>query len=213
LDAQLQELPTAKDHEIRTDDSGEKIWISYPSAIESSDPYLKTEVLIELGGRNVIDPNERHSITADAAAVTTGVSYPSCEVTVLSLKRTFWEKATLIHVECNRDQLKESAERLSRHWYDLIFISAHDLGKLAMQDRRLFEDVVRHKAVFFNTAYANYDACLDGNLKLLPDGASRTMLQADYEKMVSAGMLYGESPAFEDIVKSVQEIQGSINTQ
>jgi len=34
---------------------------------------------------------------------------------LLSPARTFWEKATLMHVECQRDEFRTGAERLSRH--------------------------------------------------------------------------------------------------
>ena len=58
---ELAKLPTANLHNIEVDKTGEKIWFSFPSAVETSDEYLKSRVLIELGGRNVIDPNEVHT--------------------------------------------------------------------------------------------------------------------------------------------------------
>ena len=35
--------------------------------------------------------------------------------TLSRLARTFWEKATLVHVECHRGRLADHPERLSRH--------------------------------------------------------------------------------------------------
>jgi predicted nucleotidyltransferase component of viral defense system len=208
----LKALPTADQHNITVDDSGEKIWVSYPSITEASDEYLKSQVLIELGGRNVIDPNEVHRVTPYAASITTDVSYPSKEVVVLSPERTFWEKATLVHVECQRGQLKENAERLSRHWYDLFMLAQHDSGRKAIQNRALFDDVIRHKKVFFNASYANYDACQQGALQILPNEDTLKSLQQDYEKMISAGMLYESTPPFSEIEKSLRQIEKSINT-
>ena len=49
-------------------------------------------------------------------------------VTVLSPARTFWEKATLIQVECHRRRLANRPDRLSRHWFDLTCLAAHDVG-------------------------------------------------------------------------------------
>jgi len=46
-------------------------------------------------------------ITPDINTLVTDLDFPSAEVTVLSPERTFWEKATFIHVECNRDKIKE----------------------------------------------------------------------------------------------------------
>lgn len=68
-------------------------------------------------------------------------------------------------------------------------LSEHPSGQSAVENRELFEEVVRHEKVFFHTGYANYDACLDGQLKLLPEADTLESLRADYEKMVGAGMM------------------------
>ncbi|WP_409523201.1 nucleotidyl transferase AbiEii/AbiGii toxin family protein [Nitrincola sp. MINF-07-Sa-05] len=130
---------------------------------------------------------------------------------MLSPERTFWEKATLIHVECNRGLLKENAKRLSRHWYDLVMLSQHTSGQTAIQNRALFEDVVRHKKVFFKSSYANYDACLKNQLRLLPEKETLNGLRIDYEKMISAGMMYQTPPTFEEIVNSIRHLEQDIN--
>ena len=211
LENELAKLSTADSHVVTTDDSGEKIWISYPSAVEETDEYLKANVLVELGGRNVIDPNEVHCITPYVADVTEGVSYPSCDVTVLSPKRTFWEKATLIHVECNRDKLKANPERLSRHWYDLVMLFRHESGQFAVNDRLLFEDVVNHKKVFFDSSTANYGMCLENALKLLPEGELLDGLRNDYDAMTGSGMMYQETLSFDEIIDAIKQIEHDIN--
>jgi hypothetical protein len=207
----LAKLSTAKQHDITVDKTGEKIWLSFPSVVEATDDYLKTQILIELGGRNVIDPNEVHTITPYVAQITQGVSYPTGDVVVLSPERTFWEKATLIHVECGRPEIKQNAARLSRHWYDLVMLVQHPSGIEAIKNRMLFEDVIRHKKVFFNASYANYDACLAGDLKLLPADETISGLQIDYENMVNAGMMYQQPPDFSQIIESIKKIERDIN--
>lgn len=212
IEVQLKALPRPEEYGIEVSDDGEKIWVQYPSAVEGSDDYLKSSILIELGGRNVIDPNERHTVTPDISALVTDLELPSGEVVVLSPERTFWEKATLIHVECNREEFKSDAHRLSRHWYDLQMLAKHASGKAAINNRALFEDVVRHKQVFFNASYANYEACLANELHLMPNDNAIAELRTDYEKMLGAGMMYGESPSFDDIIDGIREIEGEANT-
>ena len=86
---------------IRSDEMNECIWISYPSVIESGDEYLKSEVLLELGGRNVIDPNATHEIKPDIESQTQGVDYPTATAVVLSPARTFWEAdCEMIRSDC-----------------------------------------------------------------------------------------------------------------
>ena len=74
---------------VRIDEDGECVRFVYPPAVESPVGYLATEVLLEFGGRNVIDPNERHQIAPDIAATTDGFEFPGATLTVLSLARTF----------------------------------------------------------------------------------------------------------------------------
>ena len=211
LNTQLQIFPHPENYGIEVSDDGEKIWIQYPSAIEGDDKYLKSSILVELGGRNVIDPNERHTVSSDISRLVTGLDFPSGEVVVLSPERTFWEKATLIHVECKRKLARTNVDRLSRHWYDLRMLANHPSGKTAINNRGLLEDVIRHKQIFFNTSYANYDACLVSELCLIPNNELIRELQTDYEKMLSAGMMYGDPLSFDKIISDIHEIEQAIN--
>jgi hypothetical protein len=209
--SQLKTLPEPHQYLVDVSDDGEKIWIQYPSAIESSDDYLPSSILIELGGRNVIDPNETHTVIPDISPYVSDLNFPSSAVVVLSPERTFWEKATLIHVECNRNTFKENAHRLSRHWYDLYRLAKHSSGKAAISNRTLFEDVVRHKQIFFNASYANYDTCLTNRLCLIPSADVMVELRKDYQNMLNAGMFYGVPPSFDDIIGGIQRIEQAIN--
>ncbi|WP_269146843.1 nucleotidyl transferase AbiEii/AbiGii toxin family protein [Xenorhabdus nematophila] len=211
IQSELNDLSFSELHSIRIDESGEKIWVSYPSVTEESDEYLKSEVLIELGGRNVIDPNELHIIRPYLSDLVPELEFPSGQVVVLSPERTFWEKATLIHVECRRG-LKENADRLSRHWYDLVMLSQHEIGHRAIADRELLEDVIRHKSVFFNASYAGYEECLVGRLSLLPNNEVLSALKADYQNMISAEMIYGIAPSFDELIEAIKQIQYRINS-
>ena len=213
LAAAAGELPTCGQHNIRIDKGSEKVWFAYPSAVEEQDDYLISEVLLEFGGRNVIDPNERHKIEPDIADLTQAVEYPLADVTVLAPTRTFWEKATLIHVECHRGRLLNRQHRLSRHWFDLMCLMEHDVGQSAIENRELLLDVVSHKRIFFNASYANYDDCLTGRLRLVPDGDELRGLETDYRQMLSAGMLNREAPDFGALMARIREIEIQANYQ
>jgi hypothetical protein len=132
-------------------------------------------------------------------------------VSVLSPARTFWEKATLMHVECQRDEFRASAERLSRHWYDLAMLADQAQGQATVADRALLADVVKHKKVFYNASYANYDACLAGQLRLIPEDAALAALRDDFQRMIGAGMFIGEPPAFDAIIDRLRALETAIN--
>lgn len=51
---QLAELDLEDRVGVEIDETGEKLWVTYPSVTEEVDEYLKSAVLIELGGRNEV---------------------------------------------------------------------------------------------------------------------------------------------------------------
>ena len=211
LGAAADRLGAEGRHDIRIGDGGETVRFAYPSAVEGPHGYVRSEVLLEFGGRNVIDPNEQHVIAPDMAALTRDLDYPAATVTVLSPVRTFWEKATLVHVECYRRRLADHPDRLSRHWFDLTRLAAHDSGRAALADRGLLEDVVRHKKVFFHAGYANYERCLDGRLRLVPDDDQLPGLQADYDAMRAAAIVAADAPGFDALVEEVRILEANVN--
>ena len=211
LDGAAERLAANGRHALHVGDDGETIRVAYPSAVEAPDSYVRSEVLLEFGGRNVIDPNERHAIRPDIAALTTELDYPAATVTVLSPARTFWEKATLIHVECHRRRLMDRPDRLSRHWFDLTCLAAHPVGRAALSDRVLLEDVVRHKKVFFHAGNANYDQCLDGRLRLVPDDDQLPALRSDYDAMRNARIVGDDAPGFDALIERIRILEADAN--
>lgn len=198
-------------HSLELSDDGEQLKLYYPSALSERGSYLRDSVLLEFGGRNITEPNETHIVRPDVAAGIAELLFPEAEVSVLAPARTFWEKATLMHVECHRDSLRQSAERLSRHWYDLYMLARCDIGRQAVTQHGLLADVVKHKQVFYAAAYAHYEDCLVGRLRLIPDEATLMALADDYRRMVGAGMFIGTPPTFAEIVSQLRDLEQAIN--
>ena len=211
LEAEAAKLPISGRHAVRVGEEGERLWFAFPSAVENPIDYLATEVLLEFGGRNVIDPNEQHDIVPILADFTNGLDYPAATVTALSPARTLWEKATLIHVECHRRRLAAGPERLSRHWFDLACLAKHDIGRAALANRALLEDVVRHQTVFFRASYTHFDRCLDGRFRLIPDEDQLDGLRSDYDAMRRAGIVSGDAPGFDSLMDEIRKIECVVN--
>jgi hypothetical protein len=205
LVAQLAEKPPKP---ITVSDDGEKLFIPYPSRFGSAE-----NVFLEFGGRNVIEPSEEHTLRPYIAAEIANLQFPEATVRVLSASRTFWEKATLIHVACNRSDPKLDADRQSRHWHDLAVLADHKIGQASLADRALLEDVIKHKSIFFRASYAKYDACLSGGLRLIPGTPFLQALRADYEKMIADGMFEGEPPSFDSIIARLKDLEKQINAR
>lgn len=211
-DALAQALP-AHEVALEVSDDAEKLWLYYPSAVENTDAYLRPSVLIEFGGRNATLPQDSVTIVPDVAAHAPGLVFPSAQVAVLSPMRTFWEKVTLIHVECHRPDLRVGAERLSRHWYDLARLADHEVGRKALADTALLRDVLHIKETFYRSGFSHYEQCLAGDLRLIPDAALLRALQRDYQAMLNAQMFYGETMTFNHIVERLTALERKINYQ
>ena len=164
---------------ITLSDAGEELRLYYPTTNSTNNTYISDSILVEFGGRNVTEPGAPHHITPILAERIPELEFPKAYVMVLAPERTFWEKATLIHVECHR-QRQLGIERISRHWYDLVMLSRGTIGKNALSQRNLLEEVVRHKTAFFNASYAHYHLCLNKSLTLMPQEPLLSNLRKDY---------------------------------
>jgi len=207
-------LATPDQYAVTPDLENERIWFDYPSAVEDPVDYVESRVLLEFGGRNTTLPNELRNIVPYIAKVNDRLDYPAADVRVLSSERTFWEKATLIHVECHRRRLGPGAEpkRLARHWFDLVCFARHAAGQAALSRPDLLQDVIRHKKVFYNARYTHYDRCLDGNLRLVPDDDQLASLKSDYDAMCVAGILRADAPTFDALIQQIRILESKINS-
>lgn len=196
---------------IEVSDDAEKLWVFYPSAVENVDAYLRPSILIEFGGRNSTLPQSTQVIKPDIAEHVPDLAFPVAHVSVLSAARTFWEKATLIHVECHRTSLRPSADRLSRHWYDLARLADQKVGHQALHDTELLRDVLRIKETFYRSSFSNYDRCTTGGLRLIPDGQLLEALRQDYQAMLAAQMFYGDTLEFDAMIKRLRDLEAEIN--
>jgi hypothetical protein len=122
---------------VKLTDDAEGIEIHFQSLFDNVSTYIKPFVFLEFGARNITEPNNVIEIVPYIANEVPTLQFPKANVVVLAPERTFWEKITMIHVECNRGKFKESAARLSRHWYDVVMLYRSDIGKSAIKAKDL----------------------------------------------------------------------------
>ena len=116
---------------------------------------------------------------------------------MLDARRTFWEKATLLHAEFHRPAGDAAADRLSRHYYDVCQLSQQAVGQQALDRIDLLERVVAHKQLFFSSAWAHYEMATSGNLHLVPPEERMPALEGDYTRMRE--MIFGAAPPWNEI--------------
>ncbi len=184
--------------------------------IQGPSPYMNPVVRIEFGARNPIEPSEKHIVECDAAPHVPQITFPSSKVDVLSGSRTFWEKATLLHMLWHRpiEKVREgTAERQARHYYDLVCLSKHQQGQAALtSERHLLEKVSKDKETLFPASWAKYQDARRGALRLVPGDDLQQYLKADYTKMISSGMFGTQPPTWEIILEELQDLENRINS-
>ena len=177
-----------------------------------NDEYLRDHVFIEFGVRNSTEPCEQYPLkTYLSDAINMNFGLPKPVVNTLSPIRTFFEKATLIHVECHKDNTKPTPDRFSRHWYDLYMMNNSWVGKEALSHFEILESVVEHKSAFYYYSYVNYDDCLSGKLCLTPNQNYLSALERDYTSMINAGMFNEIPPSFKAVISGLSKLENEIN--
>lgn len=193
---------------------GDRAFIDYDSLVAPS-AYVRGSVMLEFGARSTGEPHEIRTITCDAAKVVSEVRFPVGSVSAMRPERTFWEKATAIHVFCHQGRFR-GRERFSRHWHDLSRLDRNGYVNRALADRGLAHSVARHKAAFFpekdhSGNRIDYAAAVDGNLQLAPEAASLAGLAEDYAQMLEDGLLLDDAEPFEELIEECRSIQQRAN--
>jgi len=201
---------------ISLSECGEQLTIQYPCVSKSDNSYIKDSVLLEFGGRNTLEPNAVHTIETyiTKAKNIKGVDFPIAnDVRAIDSLRTFWEKVTLIHAECNRNRFGSNVERLSRHWYDLSMLidNVIKIPEILHNDS-ILREIIAIKKVFYYSASAEYDQCTNGELKLIPQGVALEHLASDYKQMIVNGMFSGTIRTFEEVIEKLKKLEDLINT-
>lgn len=72
-------------------------------------------------------------------------------------ERTFLEKIFLLHEEFHRPHDKIRVDRLSRHLYDVFQLLKSDHAIAAINDKKLYETIVKHRQAFFHMGGVDYN--------------------------------------------------------
>lgn len=195
--------------EFDVDDKGNYfVNINYPSAF--TDTALRPKILLEIGPLASWLPSSTFEITPFVATKFPHLfKQPKCSVNAVVAKRTFWEKATILHQEANRAEEKKIPLRHSRHYYDLAQMALSSVKDEALNDLQLLEDVVLFKQKFYMSAWANYEEAKVGTFKILPPEFRYKELRADYSSMKS--MIFDKYLEFDEIIEILGKLENEIN--
>ncbi len=195
------------------DPNGQTLLFSYPTEERQGvdqPASFRSAVRMEIGARSDHWPTLEATVTSYAAQDFPDIfKEAGCKVRVLAAERTFWEKATVLHSWHHAPADKKFRDRQSRHYYDVVRLYEHEVGKAAIEDIELLLKVARHKEVFYPAAWARYTDAKPGTLRLLPPDTRLSELEQDYRKLKE--MIFGEPPSFERLLNVLRRIEAEIN--
>jgi hypothetical protein len=165
-------------------------------------------------GRATGEPHHVLPVMCDMDGHIEGVLFPVASPVVMSVARTFWEKATAAHVYCAQGRIR--SERYARHWHDLAAIARSAFFDNAIHDRSVAEAVAQHKAYFFVEKDAaggviDYLPAVTGQLQIVPNGAARDALAADYANMLADEVMVGNALPFDQLMAACAELAARAN--
>jgi len=192
---------------IRADEDIVKV--EYPRAF--ANPSILPYIILELGPLAAWTPHQDAVITPYAAEQYPGVfTTPDCHLKVVTIERTFWEKATILHQEYHRPEDKPMPARYSRHYYDVFKMAKASIADPALKQIDILPRVVEFKERFYKAAWSNLASACPGSFRLLPPAVRIPDLERDYQAMGS--MFFHEEPTFSVVLESLGNLESRINT-
>lgn len=191
----------------------DKLLLLYP-ALKHGTGYVPPVVALEFGGRATGEPHQVLPVICDMEGHVENVSFPTAFPLVMSVARTFWEKATAAHVYCAQGRIR--SERYARHWHDLAALGRSQYFAGVIADRAVAAAVAQHKSFFFIEKDANGDVidympAVTGHLHLVPDDEARAALAEDYAKMLADQVTLGEALTFDQLMQACSEVESQAN--
>ena len=126
-------------------------------------------------------------------------------VRVVSPKRTFLEKACLLHEEFAKENTDIRTDRMTRHIYDLEKLMDTDFAKDALGDRELYHAVLEHRKKFIALAKMNYETLKPKTISFVPPQTVIGNWRDDY-KIMQETMIYGDSLPFDKLIIRIKEL-------
>lgn len=194
-------------------EAGDRLLLRYPDLAQGTG-YVAPVVILEFGGRATGEPHQIMPIECDMDGYVPDVNFPTATPLVMSLARTFWEKATAAHVYCAQGRIR--GERYARHWYDLVAIMRSSHFAAILGDRTVASTVASHKSHFFiekdtEDKIIDYTSATTGHLKIVPEGEARASLAEDYAVMLADEVMVGNAPDFDSLIKACADLETKVN--
>lgn len=190
-----------------------KVHVQYHSVFGSPLPYLRPEVMLEVGARSLTEPFQMvtvDSFVTKSTPIDTSISY--VRIPMAEPRKTFLEKAFLLH-ELFSTGAPTKADRKSRHLYDLEKMMRHPEILSAIKDDELWNSIHHHRSVFTPLHDVDYTPDIRDRICLIPPENSIDNWRSDYLSMCES-MIYETSPvSFDRLINRMRELENQFRSR
>lgn len=168
--------------------------------------YVRPVIKLEVGARSLIEPTEPfvcHSMVSEVLPIE---DYKRVSISAAAPQKTFLEKVFLLHELFSIDRDNLTANRRSRHLYDIERMMDKPFALVAVHDDELWEHIRLHRMAFTAMLGVDYNDHMRMELCLTPPDKWLRDWQEDYQRMC-ATMIYGEKLSFEQLMQRIKELE------
>lgn len=184
----------------------ETIYVNFTSLFPAVD-YLPASIKIEVGGRSMTEPVVTVPIKTMVAEQYPTAPYADTpfNVTAVEQKRTFLEKAFLLHELLHQNGTAIGIERKSRHLYDLEKMMDTQVEEDAFADTKLYNEIIEHRRKFIRLSGFDYDTLKPETLNFIPSTEQAVEWEDDYKKL-QENMLPKDSKSYAELIERLKQL-------
>ena len=178
--------------------------VIYPTLF-SGNQYLQNWVKVEISCRSLREPFTPvaiRSIIADNYPDET-FSDEYFTVNIVSPKRTFLEKAFLLHEALQKGRIH--SERMTRHLYDLHKLMDTEFAQDALTDIELYKTIVEHRSIMTRERGVDYSTHRPSQINFIPENEVVDLWKDDYINLREA-FIYEQPIPFEAIINRMKDL-------
>lgn len=183
-----------------------QICIHYKSLYGNQSSYVRPTVILEIGARAMIEPVETFVCKSMLAEDLNLQDVESKAITTAAPQKTFIEKAFLLHELFSIERDRLSANRRSRHLYDLERMMDKDFAVNAIKDNDLCGAIQHHRSVYTPVLGVDYSIDFRQNIVLVPPENIIKDWERDYNAMCLS-MIYGDKPDFRTLIGRMRVLE------
>ncbi len=190
-----------------------KVFVYYKTLFDKDlAGYLNSEIVLEVSSRSLVEPFEKCNIKSIVSeTLPFDTTLVDCAIPTALPAKTFLEKAFLLH-ELFTTGGGASAQRKSRHLYDLEKMMDKDFAKAVISNDELWGTISHHREVFTPLKDVDYTPDIRDRIVLIPPTDIIEAWQKDYDEMAQI-MIYGEKLSFDALIDRIGKLEENFKSR